>query len=145
MISDLENDLLQESKGNEKHVSQIQSYREKIEKELADICADVIKILHDSLIPKAASPESKVFYHKMVGDYHRYLAEFSTADERQKAANASLEGYKEASAVAEKEVRTLPPTHSHSSHIVTITSSFATHLLQFAPFVFVFCFLHPHL
>jgi 14-3-3 protein epsilon len=98
--------LLQESKGNEKHVTQIQSYREKIEKELADICADVIKILQDCLIPKAASPESKVFYYKMVGDYHRYLAEFSTADERQKAANASLEGYKEASAVAEKEVST---------------------------------------
>jgi len=98
----------EESKGNEKHVTMIQGYREKIEKELRDICADVIKILHDNLIPKAASPESKVFYYKMVGDYHRYLAEFSTGDDRQKAANASLEGYKEASAVAEKE---LAPTN----------------------------------
>ena len=43
----------------------IQSYREKIEKELADICADVINILRTHLIPKAGSPESKVFYHKM--------------------------------------------------------------------------------
>jgi len=140
VISDLENDLLlQESKGNEKHVSQIQSYREKIEKELADICADVIKILHDSLIPKAASPESKVFYHKMVGDYHRYLAEFSTADERQKAANASLEGYKEASAVAEKEVRTLPLTlKPHCHYYIIICHPFAS-ICTFRVLFFVFC------
>ena len=56
---------LQESKGNEKHVALIQSYREKIEKELSGICADVIGLLQTSLIPKAGSAESKVFYHKM--------------------------------------------------------------------------------
>jgi 14-3-3 protein epsilon len=98
----------EESKGNEKHVSMIQSYREKVEKELADICADVINILQTYLIPKAASPESKVFYYKMVGDYHRYLAEFSTGDNRSKVASSSLEGYKAASDIAEKE---LAPTN----------------------------------
>jgi len=98
----------EESKGNDKHVSMIQSYREKIEKELSNICSDVINILQDSLIPKAASPESKVFYYKMVGDYHRYLAEFSQADNRSKASQASLEGYKAASEVADKE---LAPTN----------------------------------
>ena len=56
---------MQESKGNEKHVTMIQTYREKIEKELSDICSDVIAILQTNLIPKAASPESKVFYYKM--------------------------------------------------------------------------------
>jgi len=98
----------EESKGNEKHVTMIQGYREKIEKELSDVCADVINILQTYLIPKAVSPESKVFYYKMVGDYHRYLAEFSSGDQRNKAAQSSLEGYKSASEVADKE---LAPTN----------------------------------
>jgi 14-3-3 protein epsilon len=98
----------EESKGNDKHVSMIQSYREKIEKELSDICSDVIAILTNNLIPKAATPESKVFYHKMVGDYHRYLAEFSQGERKTAASNASLEGYKAASSVAEAE---LAPTN----------------------------------
>jgi len=98
----------EESKGNDKHVQMISAYREKIEKELSEICSDVIEILQNNLIPKAASPESKVFYYKMVGDYHRYLAEFSQGESRAKASAASLEGYQQASAVADKE---LAPTN----------------------------------
>ena len=44
----------------------------------------------------------------MKGDYHRYLAEFSSGDAREKATNASLEAYKTASEIATTE---LPPTH----------------------------------
>ena len=32
-------------------------------------------LLDKFLVPKASAPESKVFYLKMKGDYHRYLAE----------------------------------------------------------------------
>ena len=42
------------------------------------------------------------------GDYHRYLAEFATANERKDAAEKSLLSYKSASDVANTE---LPPTH----------------------------------
>jgi 14-3-3 protein epsilon len=55
----------EESKGSEKHVGTIRDYRQKIETELEKVCQDVLNVLDESLIPKAESGESKVFYHKM--------------------------------------------------------------------------------
>ncbi|KAF9354013.1 14-3-3 protein [Mortierella sp. AD094] len=98
----------EESKGSEANVAMIKTYRNKIEKELADICRDILSVLKDFLIPSANLGESKVFYHKMMGDYHRYLAEFATGDDRKEAADLSLEAYRAASDVAITE---LPPTH----------------------------------
>ncbi|CAZ85160.1 unnamed protein product [Tuber melanosporum] len=70
----------EESKGNESQVALIKEYRQKIEAELAKICEDILEVLDKHLIPSAQSGESKVFYHKMKGDYHRYLAEFALGD-----------------------------------------------------------------
>lgn len=55
----------EESKGSDKHVGTIRDYRQKIETELERVCQDVLDVLDESLIPKAESGESKVFYHKM--------------------------------------------------------------------------------
>ena len=55
----------EESKGSDKHVGTIRDYRQKIELELEGVCQDVLDVLDESLIPKAESGESKVFYHKM--------------------------------------------------------------------------------
>ncbi|KAK0632843.1 14-3-3 domain-containing protein [Immersiella caudata] len=98
----------EESKGNSTQVGLIKEYRQKIEAELAQICEDILSVLDKHLIPSAKSGESKVFYHKMKGDYHRYLAEFAVGDKRKDSADKSLEAYKSATEVAQTE---LPPTH----------------------------------
>ncbi|KAG0078877.1 14-3-3 protein [Linnemannia elongata] len=98
----------EESKGSDANVAMIKKYRTKIEDELAEICNDILDVLEKHLIPSATLGESKVFYHKMMGDYHRYLAEFATGDKRKDAADKSLLAYKNASDVAITE---LPPTH----------------------------------
>ncbi|EEB07183.1 14-3-3 family protein Rad24 [Schizosaccharomyces japonicus yFS275] len=98
----------EESKGNATQVELIKEYRSKIENELDTICHDILDVLEKHLIPNAASAESKVFYYKMKGDYYRYLAEFSTSEKRQQAADESLAGYKVASEIALAE---LAPTH----------------------------------
>lgn len=98
----------EESKGNSSQVALIKEYRTKIEDELAKICEDILKVLDEHLITSASTGESKVFYHKMKGDYHRYLAEFATGDKRDACADKSLEAYKAATEVAHTE---LPPTH----------------------------------
>jgi len=98
----------EENKGNEKHVARIREYRARVDKELTEICNDILQVLDKHLIPTATSGESKVFYFKMKGDYHRYLAEFSTGNSRKEAAENSLMAYKSASDIAMTE---LPPTH----------------------------------
>ncbi|KAI8683928.1 hypothetical protein NCS57_00057700 [Fusarium keratoplasticum] len=98
----------EESKGSDKHVSTIKEYRNKIETELEKVCQDVLDVLDQFLIPNAATGESKVFYHKMKGDYHRYLAEFASGEKRKGAATAAHEAYKSATDVAQTE---LTPTH----------------------------------
>lgn len=98
----------EEHKGNITHVEITKEYRSKIEEELNNICRDILEILDSNLIVSAKSGESKVFYFKMKGDYHRYLAEFSNEQNRKDAAQMSLEAYKQATEIAEGE---LTPTH----------------------------------
>jgi len=98
----------EEAKGSDKHVGIIREYRQKIEKELEGVCEDVLNVLDESLIPKAETGESKVFYHKMKGDYHRYLAEFASGEKRKGAATAAHDAYKNATDVAQTD---LTPTH----------------------------------
>lgn len=98
----------EESRGNEKQVARILEFRGKVEKELKEICADVLGLLKTKLVPSATSPESKVFFYKMVGDYHRYLCEFLSGDERSKSMEEAKEGYTKAYDVGVQE---LPPTH----------------------------------
>eukprot|EP01094_Clydonella_sp_ATCC50884_P014849 TRINITY_DN25427_c0_g1_i1.p1 TRINITY_DN25427_c0_g1~~TRINITY_DN25427_c0_g1_i1.p1 ORF type:complete len:269 (+),score=114.54 TRINITY_DN25427_c0_g1_i1:30-809(+) len=98
----------EENKGNAEHVARIKAYRKKVEEELHDICKDILAVLKSHLIMAAATGESKVFYYKMQGDYHRYLAEFLTDSARTDAAEGALEAYKSASDIAVAE---LPPTH----------------------------------
>jgi len=83
-------------------------YREKVEKELRDICGDVLKLLDEHLIPKSSQSESKVFYLKMKGDYYRYLAEVAQGEDRANIMKSSQEAYKNAFDIAEQE---MPPTH----------------------------------
>lgn len=98
----------EESKGGGSKVEHIVEYRKTVEKELRNICNDMLEVLEKHLIPSASTGESKVFYYKMKGDYHRYLAEFATGNDRKEAAENSLVAYKTASDIATTE---LPPTH----------------------------------
>eukprot|EP00124_Ichthyophonus_hoferi_P004068 Ihof_evm3s406 gene=Ihof_evmTU3s406 len=89
-------------------LAMIVEYRAKIEDQLRKVCNDVLEVLDTNLIPASNSGESKVFYYKMKGDYHRYLAEFEKDAQRVAASELSLGAYQAASDIATTE---LPPTH----------------------------------
>lgn len=104
----------QKTENNERKQHLVKEYREKVEKELRDICRDVLHLLDKFLIAKASSAESKVFYLKMEGDYFRYLAEVaveSASDEyaqRDKVVEKARQSYEKAFEVAKGDMQ---PTH----------------------------------
>ncbi|CAJ0961419.1 unnamed protein product, partial [Mesorhabditis belari] len=98
----------QKVEGNDKKQELAKEYREKIEKELRDICLEALDLLDKHLIAKAENVESKVFYLKMQGDYYRYLAEAASGDERQGVVEKSEGSYQKALDLAKEQ---LPPTH----------------------------------
>ncbi|KAI6192283.1 14-3-3 protein [Aphelenchoides bicaudatus] len=98
----------QKTEGSEKKQQMAKEYREKVEKELKEICHDVLDLLDKYLIPKAGNPESKVFYLKMKGDYYRYLAEVATGDDRTAVVEKSQQSYQEAFDIAKDKMQ---PTH----------------------------------
>ncbi|KAL6225104.1 hypothetical protein ACLB2K_003956 [Fragaria x ananassa] len=98
----------EEGRRNEDHVALVKQYRSKVETELTAICAGILDLLQTHLVPSATAGESKVFYLKMKGDYHRYLAEFKNGDERKTAAEDTTLAYKAAQDIA---LADLAPTH----------------------------------
>jgi len=87
----------------------ILDYRTKVEKELADICNQLLEVLDKFLLPNDGTPEGKVFYLKMAGDYYRYLAEFAKGDGREAQAREAEKKYREAVDLAASE--SLPSTN----------------------------------
>ncbi|XP_062100191.1 14-3-3 protein 1 isoform X1 [Humulus lupulus] len=98
----------EESRKNDELVPLVKDYRSKVESELSVVCAGILGLLDSHLVPSASTGESKVFYLKMKGDYHRYLAEFKVGDERKSAAEETMGAYKAAQDIATAE---LSPTH----------------------------------
>lgn len=90
------------------HLSHVKEYRGKVEKELDEICNDILSVIEKHLIPLASTAESKVFYYKMKGDYYRYLSEFKTEDDRSSVSKEAQDAYEQATKIANDE---LVPTH----------------------------------
>lgn len=98
----------QKTEGSERKQQMAREYREKVEKELRDICYDVLNLLDNFLIVKASNPESRVFYLKMKGDYFRYLAEVATGDTRNAVVDDSQKAYQQAFEISKSKMQ---PTH----------------------------------
>jgi len=97
----------QKTEGSERKQAMAKEYRDKIEKELKEICNDVLGLLDKFLIAKASNAESKVFYLKMKGDYYRYLAEVASAT-KSEVVGESEKAYQAAFDIAKEQMQ---PTH----------------------------------
>ena len=102
-----------QTEGDQQNEQLTRSYKQKVEEELNTTCDDIISIIDDFLLPHAVDSESKVFYHKMSGDYHRYLAEFKDGEEKAASAEAAFTSYTKAQEAASGKSggAGLEPTH----------------------------------
>lgn len=87
---------MKEKNNNSKYVHLVTDLKNLLEKELFDLCERMLNLIDNHLLSKTTSPESKVFYLKMKGDYFRYLAEFTSGDKHKQVAELSLKSYKNA-------------------------------------------------
>ena len=74
----------------------IREYKTKVQKELENLCNRINKTIDTHLLPKADSDEAQVFYHKMKGDYDRYIAENVDGDIKKKYSDLGLAAYNQA-------------------------------------------------
>lgn len=107
---------VEDARADEETQHSTQLYKSQVEKELEEICNDVLDLLTKRLLlvekPKvtekadeATYDESVVFYLKMTADYYRYLAEFKPNEGNEMKA---AEHYEKAMVIAKDK---LSPTH----------------------------------
>lgn len=89
-------------KGNTENAEDARKYRESVLDELGGLIHTILYLLEHKLIPNASEAESKVFYYKMVGDYHRYyIAEHDLSGSRLSVeSDVAREAYENGMAVA---------------------------------------------
>lgn len=95
---------------SQRELALIRQQHARIEREIAEACEDVLRLLTNTLIPAAHPGDETVFYYKMKGDYYRYLAELARGDTRKDHAAASLDAYKLAYKLALGSLEATHPT-----------------------------------
>jgi len=93
------------------------NYRTDIEKELTDVCNEVLTLLDDHLVDpskemageSADNAEVAVFYLKMKGDYYRYLAEVASKENKESVVEHANESYKEAYQISKEHLKSTNP------------------------------------
>ncbi|XP_010428944.1 PREDICTED: 14-3-3-like protein GF14 epsilon [Camelina sativa] len=99
---------MEDLKGNEQKVKLIKGKQEMVKDEFFNVCNDILFLIDAHLIPSTTNVESIIFFHRMKGDYYRYMTEFGSDAERKETADNSLEAYKVAMEMAENS---LAPTN----------------------------------
>jgi len=116
VISSIENKAQQTDEDNGK-MKLASAYREKVEKELDEVCKEVLDLLDKYLVSKASTQatenaekaESAVFYLKMKGDYYRYLAEVAAAEGKKDVVESANGAYFAAFEISKANLKSTNP------------------------------------
>lgn len=98
----------EEQKGS-KNIGLLKGYKAKIESELNKYCNEILNLIDTQLLGKASNAEAKVFYHKMKGDYYRYISEYTSGAAHDNAGEKAHAAYKAATEIADADLKTTHP------------------------------------
>jgi len=77
-------------------LAQMSHLRAALEVHLNRISGEILDLIDKRLLPSASGVESKVFWHKMKGDYYRYIAEYERETRRQSVQDEAFKSYQTA-------------------------------------------------
>jgi 14-3-3 protein epsilon len=100
-----------DTKASQTRVDRLTATRAHIIRELDDCCADLIALIDGRLLPASDDAHALVFYHKLTGDYLRYVSEFKDGPERLRSAGAARDSYENALQVAREHLHPWAPAH----------------------------------
>ena len=89
-------DYMEEKEKNDERIAMIKNYKDILEKDIYDVCKNVIALINNFLLTKTILDESKIFFLKMKADYYRYLSEFQSLIENKNYLDESEKNYKNA-------------------------------------------------
>ena len=89
-------DYMEEKEKNDERITMIKNYKDILEKDIYDVCKNVIALINNFLLTKTILDESKIFFLKMKADYYRYLSEFQSLIENKNYLDESEKNYKNA-------------------------------------------------
>ena len=104
--------MIEQKAETEPRKATCKKFRKSVEKELDSTCDEVLNLIDKYLLQNAKDDEERVFYLKMNGDYHRYMAEYKDVDEgneRNEAVQKAQLVYQEAMSIAEAKVKATHP------------------------------------
>lgn len=79
---------------NEELLAELSKFRETIERELIEVCSEIVTLIQDYLIHEEDSVDERVYYYKMVGDYYRYECEILIGEDRNEVITKAEERYR---------------------------------------------------
>lgn len=88
--------------------SQLATYKKKIEDLLYKDCDNIISLTRSKVLNngRPIEDEPRAFFFKLIGDYHRYIAESATGDRYELVKQEALKAYTEANQIP------MPPCNS---------------------------------
>lgn len=89
--------------------AKIREFLDTLYSELTEVCMDLISLIDSKLLPMATTPESRVFYMKLKGDYYRYILENENCAGRQSILEGAQKSYEDALEISRSDLQPTAP------------------------------------
>jgi 14-3-3 protein epsilon len=105
VLTDYQN--FEAERGRSGHVVFLTSKRESLSRQLLAHSRDAVSAIDTALLPNSGDSQTTVFFHKLKGDFYRYMAEHSDESDAIAAGNSAEDSYTTALAIANEAL----PSH----------------------------------